>query len=85
MESSHPSDNHFAYDERFFGDIFILHPEIRRSSIVTADRELKHAATVPRLAAKILFGMNNFILLISFSIQAIKFHALPRNKKSREK
>jgi hypothetical protein len=29
-------------------------PAISRSSIVTADRELKHAATVPRLAAKIL-------------------------------
>lgn len=54
ISSTHPTAIHFAYKAPFCGEIFAFNPAIRRSSIVTADSELKHAATVPKLAAKIL-------------------------------
>ena len=51
---THPTAIHFAYRAPLCGEIFTFKPAMSRSSIVTAERELKHAATVPRLAAKIL-------------------------------
>lgn len=53
-------------------------PEISKSSIVTADNELRQAATVPKLAAKIL---QNKKYCFEF-ITAFMFHFLPSNEKS---
>lgn len=51
---SYPTAIHFAYRAPLCGEIFALKPAMSRSSIVTVESELKHAATVPKLAAKIL-------------------------------
>lgn len=55
---THPTAIHFAYDAPFCGEMFTFMPAISRSSIVTVDNELRHAATVPKLAAKILEFFN---------------------------
>lgn len=47
-------DSHFAYEDRLETGISMPKPLINKSSMVTADKELRHAPTVPKLAAKIL-------------------------------
>jgi hypothetical protein len=53
-------------------------PAISKSSIVTADSELKQAATVPRLAAKILRERNYFLKIISIKTEEMRKLTLPQ-------
>lgn len=46
---THPTAIHFAYRAPLCGEIFTFKPAMRRSSIVTAERELKHAATAQKV------------------------------------
>lgn len=77
---THPTAIHFAYRALFCGKILTFIPAMRRSSIVTSESELKHAATVPRLAAKILWG-KVFLILEKSNFSNVS----PCHKKSNEK